>query len=525
VSQVIGTLRDPQQIMQQLLLMIIGTFGARRGMIVLVDTQQKRMTAFTQRGMSSAAVDRVSQAMEAGDFAEITGVMDTQTLATSASMADTGAPITALLVAARLQLWIPFAVHDSFKGGIGLGEKLSGDPYTPDDQELCSTLAAQLTIALDNALAYMEIRQLNTSLEAKVRERTAELRLRQEQLQEANQQLELHNQFIRETFGRYVSNEVVASLLTSPDKLQLGGEKRQVTILMSDLRGFTSVVERLAPEQVVTIINRYLEAMVDVILQYQGTINEFMGDAILVIFGAPVWLEEHAQQAVACAMAMQLAMASVNAQNRSAGLPEVEMGVGVHTGEVVVGNIGSHKRTKYGVVGSPIILTSRIESYTVGGQILISETTRQAVGPILRIARQIEIETKGFDRPITVYDVRGLGASNDLLLPDDEDVLVPLRQLIPLRYTVLEEKRLGSVVLTGVFVKLSTRGGEVHSATPLAPWSNVKMQLMDLNGETIPGDLYGKVVGAFVEGAAGFAVRFTSIPQGIKAFFQDLLAR
>ena len=112
---------------------------------------------------------------------------------------------------------------------------------------------------------------------------------------------------------------------------------------------------------------------------------------------------------VACAVAMQLAMATVNAHNREDGLPEVEMGIGVNTGEVVVGNLGSHKRTKYGIVGTHVNLTARIESYTVGGQILISEATRQEVGPILRIAQQIEIEAKGLDGPITVYDVRGIG--------------------------------------------------------------------------------------------------------------------
>jgi adenylate cyclase len=197
----------------------------------------------------------------------------------------------------------------------------------------------------------MEIHRLNIGSEAKVRERAAELR-------QANQQLELHNRFIRETFGRYVSNEVVVSLLESPERLQLGGEKRKVTILTSDSRGFTSLAERLAPEQVVSIINRYLSTMVDIILQYQGTINEFIGDAILVIFGAPVSREDDARRAVACAVAMQLAMASVNAENGREGLSEVEMGIGIDTGEVVVGNIGSHKRTKYGVVGSCVNLTS-----------------------------------------------------------------------------------------------------------------------------------------------------------------------
>src|SRR5919109_3072735 len=201
-----------------------------------------------------------------------------------------------------------------------------------------------------------------------------------EEIQRLAAQLELRNRFIRDIFGRYLTDDVVASLLDSPEGLQLGGEKRQVTLLMSDLRGFTSLSGRLAPEQVVAILNRYLGTMVDVIMEYQGTIDEFIGDAIFVIFGAPQRMDDHAPRAVACAVAMQLAMATVNAQNRAESLPEVEMGVGVNTGEVVVGNIGSHKRARYGLVGSHVNLTARIESYTVGGQILISEATRQAVG-------------------------------------------------------------------------------------------------------------------------------------------------
>jgi class 3 adenylate cyclase len=523
IGQVIGALRDPQQIMKHLLLMIIGTFGARRGIIFLVDAQRGSIAAMAQRGISMTALASLSQTMAAGSLVDIKGVTDLQRLAASDSAQGPGQQICDALLAAHLHIWIPFAVNENFQGGIGLGEKLSAEPYTPDDHELLSTLAHQVTIALDNALAYMEIHQLNIGLEAKVQERTAQLRLQQEKLEEANAQLELHNRFIRETFGRYVSNEVVTSLLASPEKLQLGGEKRQVTILMSDLRGFTSVAERLAPEQVVTIINRYLGTMVDVILQYQGTINEFIGDAILVLFGAPICLEDHAQRAVACAMAMQLAMASVNAQNHAEGLPEVEMGIGIHTGEVVVGNIGSHKRTKYGVVGSPVNLTSRIESYTIGGQVLISETTRQSVGPILRIAQHIEVEAKGLDRPITLYDVRGLGGIYDLFLQDDEEMFLPLRQALPLCYTLLAEKRLGSTVLTGAFIKLSTSGGEICSDTPVALWSNIKMRLIDGNGDTIPGDIYGKVVWSLPANPPGFAVRFTSLPPGMKTFLQSLL--
>ena len=513
VSQVIGSLRDPQQIMKNLLLMVIGTFGALKGVAFLVDVQQGRVAVATQRSMGKTVLTELSQAVEAGYLNDIKDVTDIQ---------QAGKKIFALFTASQIQVWIPFSVNENFKGCLGLGAKMLGEPYTPDDQELLSTLANQLTIALDNALAYMEIQQLNVGLEATVQERTAELRTTLEKLTEVNQQLELHNRFIRETFGRYLSNAVVASLLESPTGLELGGVRRHVTILMSDLRGFTSLVGRLAPEQVVTIINRYLGAMVDVILKYEGTINEFIGDAIFVIFGAPLWWPDHAQRAVACAVAMQLAMAEVNTQNRQDGLPEVEMGIGVNTGEVVVGNIGSHRRTKYGVLGTHVNLTSRIESYTIGGQILISESTLQAVGPILRIAQQMEIEVKGIDRPITIYDVRGIGGEHNLFLPEGEDSFIPLPEGIPVKYTVLEEKYLGGAAFTGILMKLSFKGGEIHSDTLVSSWSNIRLQLTNLDGAPIPGHLYGKVIRQFSEGPRGFAVHFTSMAPEVLAFFQRL---
>ena len=183
-------------------------------------------------------------------------------------------------------------------------------------------------------------------------------------LEDMAKQLQLHNRFIRKTFGRYLTDDIVKSLLESPEGLKLGGERRKVTLVMTDLRGFTSMSGRLAPEQVVTMLNRYLGTMVEVIQRYQGTIDEFIGDAIFLLFGAPMQRQDDVERAVACAMAMQLAMHGFNAQNRAQGLPEVEMGIGIHTGEVVVGNIGSDKRTKYGVVGSHVNLTAPASSPT-----------------------------------------------------------------------------------------------------------------------------------------------------------------
>ena len=183
------------------------------------------------------------------------------------------------------------------------------------------------------------------------KKRLRDLKVAQQQkLLELNAALELRNRFIRQTFGSYLSDEIVDVILKKGG-LKIEGEKRRATILLADLRGFTSLSERLPAEDVVAMLNIYLETMTKIIQKYQGTIDEFIGDGILVIFGAPILRPDDPQRAVACAVEMQLAMASVNDRNRLAGYPEVALGIGINTGEVVMGNIGSKKRIKYAVVG------------------------------------------------------------------------------------------------------------------------------------------------------------------------------
>jgi adenylate cyclase len=319
-----------------------------------------------------------------------------------------------------------------------------------------------------------------------------------------------------------LTDEVVATLLESPTGLQMGGEKRKVTMLMADLRGFTSLSEQLAPERVVVILNRFLTTMVKIIKQYEGTIDEFIGDAIFVLFGAPIWQEDDAQRAVACALQMQLAMASVNAQNREGDLPEVEMGVGVHTGQVVVGNIGSPERMKYGVVGSHVNLTSRIQSYTTGGQILISETTRKGVGPILKIGKQIEVKAKGIEHPVTLSEVLGIGGPHRLFLPETAEALVPLAEEIPLSYEIVEANHLGGEMFKGSLTKLSRKGAEARLENPVPTLSNLKMHLIGAEGQEMPGALYGKVVGTVPGSSTDFSVRFTSVPPEIETLLRGL---
>jgi adenylate cyclase len=341
-------------------------------------------------------------------------------------------------------------------------------------------------------------------------------------LQSQAEALARRGQFIRETFGRYVSEDVVAQLLDTPEGIELGGAKRKVTILMSDVRGFTALAECLEPQEVMTFLNRYLEAMVDVILAYQGTIIEILGDGLLLLFGAPLTRDDDAERAVACALAMQLRLEDTNTLHRRAGLPEVEMGIGIHTGEVVVGHIGSQQRTKYGVVGSAVNLTGRIESYTTGGQILISPTTYAETAALLIVSHQMTVAPKGVAAPITLYAVSGIRGTHALGLPTPTETPVPLPQALDVRYTVLEGKFAGSTMYGGRIVKLATRTAELHVDQPVAAFSNLRLHLRRPTGEVVPGELFAKVVETLPEDASRVMVRFTSVPEAARTFLDTM---
>jgi class 3 adenylate cyclase/HAMP domain-containing protein len=332
-------------------------------------------------------------------------------------------------------------------------------------------------------------------------------------------------ELLEKMFGRYLSQEVMDTMIENPDAINLGGEKRQVTIMLTDLRGFTALSERLEPEQVVQILNTYFEVMVDVVLQYNGSISEITGDSLLVIFGAPQQMPDRAQRAVACAIAMQNAMADVRKQNLAQGLPELEMGIGLNEAEVIVGNIGSKRRSKYGVVGSGVNMTSRIESYTVGGQILVSESVRKEAGEVLRIDDQMEVHPKGAETPFTIYNVGGISGRYNLTLEDKTSSLLELAREIPIRYTVLDSDYVGHGELTGAILRLSRKSGEFRLQNPLDLLTNLKLNLVDVSEELSRKDFYGKVVKRSNTEPTVCSVQFTALPPGIDGYFQAALAQ
>lgn len=332
---------------------------------------------------------------------------------------------------------------------------------------------------------------------------------------------------IRKIFGRYLTDAVVSNILENPEGLKLGGERKEITIFTSDLRGFTATSERLQPEEVVKILNFYLENMADIITKYQGTIDEFMGDGILVLFGAPTSREDDAVRAVACGIEMQMAMVKVNAQMKEWGLPPLEMGIGINTGAVVVGNIGSEKRTKYGIVGSQVNLTYRIESYTIGGQIFISESTFKQVESIVKINSERQVTPKGVKEPITIYEVGGLAGEYNLFLSQEQEELYNLSEPIAFQYATLDGKDISNKAYKASILKLSLHEAEViidnyPEQTPPPGLTNLKINLL---ATTQPGeneDIYAKVLEKKSEDGK-FYIYFTLKPPAVTTKFNTIL--
>ncbi len=331
--------------------------------------------------------------------------------------------------------------------------------------------------------------------------------------------------FIRDTFGRYLSNEVVEELLDSPSGLKMSGENREITFLVSDLRGFSTLTSSLPPQKIIEILNRYFEQMVKVIARYRGTVNEFMGDGILVFFGAPLFADDDPERAVACAIEMQNALAIVNFEQRRLKLPELAMGIGINTGEVVVGNIGSERRASYGAVGSPINAAYRIESLTVGGQILISPSTYERIKVNLSIRGEKKVEFKGFSKPVTVHDVVGIYSPYNLFL--QEKIALPKTRLnspLSVQCYLIDGKAVSETAIAGHITHLGENSAKALLERKLSVYSNLKIIL------TIPENqtqfvMYAKVLPLENQSASASkhhtVIEFTSMDENIKNLLED----
>jgi adenylate cyclase len=217
-----------------------------------------------------------------------------------------------------------------------------------------------------------------------------------------------HTEKLRTAFSTYLPPAIVNKIVDAPDKLNLGGEKKEITILFSDIRGFTTMSEAVTAEQLANIMSMYFQPMTEAIFEQGGTLDKYIGDAVMALFNAPLDQPDHAVAACRAAIAMQYAQIRINGTLKAQGLPTIKTGVGVNTGPAVVGNLGSLIRFNYTAIGDAVNLASRLESSTkeAGCDILIGETTHALVKDLLPCKPLGEIAIKGKEKPQTIYELR-----------------------------------------------------------------------------------------------------------------------
>ncbi len=213
---------------------------------------------------------------------------------------------------------------------------------------------------------------------------------------------------VKKLFSRYVPKDVYDQLMADPNRAALGGRRRTMTVLFSDVRGFTAMSEKATPEEVVSQLNEYFSRMVQVLFDHRGTLDKFVGDMVMGLFGAPLDDPDHAEHAVQTAIAMSKALDELNREWSAAGRPVLDIGIGISTGEMVAGNIGSEAIMSYTVIGDRVNLGARLESLNkdYGTRIIISETTREALKGRYDIHPLGEVVVKGKSRPVAIYEVK-----------------------------------------------------------------------------------------------------------------------
>jgi adenylate cyclase len=249
------------------------------------------------------------------------------------------------------------------------------DPFAafkPDDLELISAVAAQTAIAVENARAHE--------------------RLAREEVARAN-------------YSRFLPEYVVKQMLENPESFKLGGTSQTITILFADIRGFTRISEHVNPEKIVNLLNRYFSAMTEIIFAHGGTLDKYLGDGLMALFGAPTATPDDASNALNAAVAMQRRLLGINRELRDEGLAEIGVGMGLHTGEAIVGYIGSDRRSEYTAIGDTVNTSSRLESNARGGEILISDATARAAHSRYKLKPREPIMVKNRQQPVNLWEV------------------------------------------------------------------------------------------------------------------------
>jgi class 3 adenylate cyclase len=392
LSREIGFLIDTPAIMRNLLLMSIGTFGTFRGVILLVEVGESRMESALQRGLDEACLAALRAAVEAKAFAEAVAAGGIRDLGRpSRSQAKKLPALLALLASFGIRIWLPFQVKDQVWAGIGLGEKLSGDPYTAADRELLTTLGNQGAVALKNATTHQQVVRYAEELEAS---------LRRIQLLES----------IKRNLAKFVPKTVQELIEESPEAPSLEKRETDVSVLFADITGYTSLSAQMALDEVNRLVERYFSAFLDEILSCGGEVNETAGDGLMVTFRDGD-LRRHARAAVSAALGIQRRTRELNAEVGSPVEP-ITMKVAVNSG---IASVGATKiegaagtRWTYTASGTTTNVAARLAALSeCDGAVLITAETRARLGDEFETEELGARLLKNLREPLAIYRVVG----------------------------------------------------------------------------------------------------------------------
>lgn len=224
---------------------------------------------------------------------------------------------------------------------------------------------------------------------------------------------------LKGVFNRYVSQHVADEILKDPERIRLGGDKKHVTVFFADIRGFASLSRRLSPEEIVELLNRYFTIITEVVFAFEGTVDKFIGDAVMSVFGSPIASERHIEQGIKAGAAINAIISKVNHSRQGQGLVPLSVGIGLDSGQAIVGNMGSKMRMEFTAVGEAVNMASRLSDIAGAGDLIISEQVYNSIKGHV-IAEKIVDRIKGVDTPIIIYNVTGLSG----LWKDDVDEIV-----------------------------------------------------------------------------------------------------
>ncbi len=338
-----------------------------------------------------------------------------------------------------------------------------------------------------------------------------------------NRQLQSRNELLHQIFGRYFSDKVVDAILQQPKGAVIGGEKKELTVMMADLRGFTALSETLEPEIVTDVLNIFFEKMLDVILACKGVVIEFLGDAILAVFGISVEQENQTADAICAGIMMQNKMWEVNEYNKQKGYPILEMGIGIHRGEVFIGNVGSDKMMRYNVIGRVVNECSRIEGFSIGGQVLVSKETIEQSEVEAEIVHEVEVYAKGLIKPIVVCEVSGMkGDRNCYLQRTDDSVMTAVKESVVFCMYPIEDKFIMEQSVEGQLLLISPQKAKLlltEEEESVSLYSDVEILARATDETVLFSKVYAKVIR---KNSKELWLHFTGNNEGFRAFLDRI---